>query len=136
MHCPNVEDFDADDEIGIELTPLIDVIFMLLIFFIIATTFVKPKFEVALPDAEGAEIVSESEKPPVCAVTVDAAGTLFFDGVETPVDLLPQKFKEHEGKIFEVFSDKTAPFGVVMHLMDEAKKQGHENLLFMVEKER
>lgn len=136
MHCPNVEDFDADDEISIELTPLIDVIFMLLIFFIIATTFVKPKFEVALPDAESAKIVSESEKTPVCAVTVDAAGTLFFDGVETPPELLPQKFKEHEDKIFEVFSDKTAPFGVVMQLMDEAKKQGHENLLFMVEKER
>lgn len=136
MHCPNVEDFDADDEISIELTPLIDVIFMLLIFFIIATTFVKPKFEVALPGAESAKIVSESEKTPVCAITVDAAGRLFFDGVETPSERLPQKFKEHEGKIFEVFSDKTAPFGVVIQLMDEAKKQGHENLLFMVEKER
>lgn len=136
MHCQNIEDFDADDEISIELTPLIDVIFMLLIFFIIATTFVKPKFEVALPDAESAKIVSESEKTPVCAITVDAAGTLFFDGVETPPEQLPKKFKEHEGKIFEVFSDKTAPFGAVMQLMDEAKKQGHENLLFMVEKER
>lgn len=135
MHCPNIEDFDADDEISIELTPLIDVIFMLLIFFIIATTFVKPKFEVALPDAESAKIVSENEKTPVCAITVDAAGTLFFDGEATLPESLPQKFKEHEGKIFEVFSDKSAPFGIVMQLMDAAKKQGNENLLFMVEKE-
>lgn len=129
-------DYFDDDDISIDLTPLIDVIFMLLIFFIVATTFVKPKFEVALPDAESAKLVPEKEKTPVCAVTVDAAGTLFFDGLETPPDALPQKFREHEGKIFEVFSDKAAPFGSVMRLMDEAKKQGNENLLFMVEKER
>lgn len=128
--------FDGDDDISIDLTPLIDVIFMLLIFFIVATTFVKPKFEVALPDAGSAKIVHEKEKTPVCAVTVDATGTLFFDGIETPLEALPKKFKEHEGKVFEVFSDRAAPFGAVMQLMDEAKKQGHENLLFMVEKKR
>ncbi len=135
MHCPNIEDFDADEEMGIELTPLIDVIFMLLIFFIVATTFVKPAFDVVLPDAESAKVVPESEKKPICVVTVDAAGTLFFDGAETAPEAIGQKFKEHEGKIFEVFSDKAAPFGIVMQLMDEAKKQGNENLLFMVEKE-
>lgn len=130
------EDFDAAEESGIELTPLIDVIFMLLIFFIVATTFVKPKFEVALPDADSAKTVDENEKKPVCAITIDAAGTVFFDGAETPPQAFPQKFAEHEGKIFEVFSDKSAPFGAVMTLMDEAKKQGNESLLFMVEKER
>lgn len=134
MHCPGISDFD-DDDISLDLTPLIDVIFMLLIFFIVATTFVKPKFEVALPDAESAKLVAEKDKTPICAVTVDVAGTIFFDGIETPPDALCRKFKEHAGKIFEVFSDKSAPFGAVMNLMDAAKKQGNENLLFMVEKD-
>lgn len=131
-----MEDFDEDDDISIDLTPLIDVIFMLLIFFIVAMTFVKPTFEVVLPDVESAKFVSEDEKKAICTVTVDAAGTLFFDGVETSPEAIAQRFKEHGGKIFEVFSDKSAPFGSVMRLMDEAKKQGNENLLFMVEKER
>ena len=135
MPCPKIEDYDADDEISIELTPLIDVIFMLMIFFIIATTFVKPAFDVLLPDADSAKRIQCKEKTPVCTITIDAAGTLFFDGTETLPEGLAGAFKANEGKIFEVFSDKSAPFGAVMRLMDEAKKQGNENLLFMVEKE-
>lgn len=134
MHCHEINDFEIDDEISIELTPLIDVIFMLLIFFIVATTFAKPAFDVLLPDAESAKLVDEKEKTPVCTITIDAAGTIFFDGVETPHAALATALQENAGKIFEVFSDKTAPFGSVMNLMDEAKKQGNENLLFMVEK--
>ena len=134
MHCHEINDFEIDDEISIELTPLIDVIFMLLIFFIVATTFAKPAFDVLLPDAESAKHVDEKEKTPVCTITIDAAGTIFFDGVETPHAALETALRENTGKIFEVFSDKTAPFGSVMNLMDEAKKQGNENLLFMVEK--
>lgn len=127
---------DFDDDAGLDLTPLIDVIFMLLIFFIVATTFVKPKFEVALPDADSAKLVADEEKKPVCAVTIDADGRIFFDGAETPPEAFPQRFAEHDGKIFEVFSDKAAPFGSVLALMDAAKKQGNDRLLFMVEKQR
>lgn len=127
---------DFGDDTSLDLTPLIDVIFMLLIFFIVATTFVKPKFDVALPDAESAKLVSEEEKKPICAITIDAEGRIFFDGTETQTSDLELRFSEHDGEIFEVFSDKTAPFGAVMELMDAAKKQGNEQLLFMVEKQR
>jgi len=127
---------DFDDDTTLDLTPLIDVIFMLLIFFIVATTFVKPKFDVALPDAESVKVVSEEEKKAVCAITVNSDGRVFFDGAETPEEAFTQRFAEHDGKIFEVFSDKAAPFGSIMALMDAAKKQGNEHLLFMVEKQR
>lgn len=136
MRLSGVENFDEMDDLSIELTPLIDVIFMLLIFFIVATTFVKPTFEVELPDADCAKVVAENEKKTVCPVTIDADGKVFFDGAETAPEAFPQKLLEHEGKIFEVFSDKAAPFGTIMALMDAAKKQGNESLLFMVEKER
>lgn len=136
MKFHRIDEFEIEDESGIELTPLIDVIFMLLIFFIVATTFVKPKFEVALPDADAAKIVAEDEKRPVCAVTVDAAGTVFFDGAETPPDAFGRLFAENAEKRFEVFSDEGAPFGVVMALMNAARKQGNEQLVFMVEKNR
>lgn len=136
MRLSEIEDFDDMDDLSIELTPLIDVIFMLLIFFIVATTFIKSSFEVELPDADSAKLVAENEKKPVCSVTVDATGKVFFDGVETAPEAFSQKLLEHDGKIFEVFSDKAAPFGTIMALMDAAKKQGNESLFFMVEKER
>ncbi len=111
MKFHRIDEFELEDESGIELTPLIDVIFMLLIFF-------------------------KDEKRPVCAVTVDAAGTVFFDGAETPPDAFGRLFAENAEKRFEVFSDEGAPFGVVMALMNAARKQDNEQLVFMVEKNR
>ncbi len=131
-----MEDLDDEDDISLDITPMIDVIFMLLIFFIVATTFVKPMFEVALPEADGVKTVSEKEKRPVCAVTIDAEGNTFFDGEETPPERFPEKFAAGSDTVFEVFSDEASPFGVVVKLMDAAKKQGNESLLFMVEKKR
>ena len=48
-------DFDAD----VDLTPLIDVVFMLLLFFILAATFSQPVLEVALPAAGTAHRTEE-----------------------------------------------------------------------------
>ena len=45
------DDFDAD----IDLTPLIDVVFMLLLFFILAASFSQPVLQVALPAAGTAD---------------------------------------------------------------------------------
>lgn len=129
------DDFDEDDG-GIDLTPLIDVIFMMLIFFIVATTFVKPSFEVNLPDADSAKIVDEEEKKTVCAVTIDAEGRAFFDGNEIAPEAFESEFTARKDQIFEVFSDRAAPFGSIMALMDAARKQGNEQLLFMVEKKQ
>ena len=48
MKIPKFDgDFDAGD-INLDLTPLIDVIFMLLIFFILTTTFAKPLLDVVI----------------------------------------------------------------------------------------
>ena len=40
---------DFDEDASIDLTPVIDVIFMLLIFFIMTTTFSKPVLDIVLP---------------------------------------------------------------------------------------
>lgn len=46
---------DFDEDASIDLTPVIDVIFMLLIFFIMTTTFSKPVLDIVLPASETAE---------------------------------------------------------------------------------
>lgn len=43
---------DLEDDLGIDLTPLIDVIFMLVIFFIMTTTFALPVIELQLPESD------------------------------------------------------------------------------------
>ena len=46
---------DFDEDASIDLTPVIDVIFMLLIFFIMTTTFSKPVLDIVLPASEASE---------------------------------------------------------------------------------
>ena len=65
------DDFDAD----IDLTPLIDVVFLLLLFFILAATFSAPVMQVALPAAGTAERVADDASRLV--LSIDAGGSLY-----------------------------------------------------------
>ncbi|MCD8283105.1 MAG: biopolymer transporter ExbD [Opitutae bacterium] len=128
------DDFSGDEEATIDLTPLIDVIFMLLVFFIVATAFVKPQFEVNLPEAGMAEVANDSEKS--CTITISAEGEIFFDGKKVETENLATELESHDDQTIKVFADELAPFKSVFALMDEAKKRKHEKILFMVEKKR
>ncbi len=131
----NFDDFSEENSAAIDLTPLIDVIFMLLVFFIVATTFAKPNFEVNLP-ISGTTVAAEDEKNFV-SVTISENGKIFFDGEEIEPERVPEAFQNlgHD-QILKVFADENAPFKSVFLLMDEAKKNKHEKIFFMVEKRR
>jgi biopolymer transport protein ExbD len=62
--------------LDINITSLIDVIFMLVIFFMIGSTFEKPAFRVRLPEAESRD---KAEAYPL-AIAVDQEGNVFLDG--------------------------------------------------------
>ncbi len=73
------EDNDAD-ELVVNLTPLIDVVFLLLIFFMVSTTFLDPEreIEVELPTAESSGEAGAT--PDELVLTVIEDGTIFFEG--------------------------------------------------------
>jgi len=53
----------ADEELSVNLTPLIDVVFLLLIFFMVSTTFTKEShLEIDLPEAAGEKSTTETKK--------------------------------------------------------------------------
>ena len=71
------------DETAIELTPLIDVVFLLLIFFMISTTFTKEtSLQINLPEASGEEGIEQPKSIEV-QVSADAEYAIArsFDGV-------------------------------------------------------
>ena len=68
------------DEAEVNLTPLIDVVFLLLIFFMVTTTFDRDaKIKIALPTTTNA--VSEAQKD-VLELLIDNEGKYFVDGKE------------------------------------------------------
>jgi biopolymer transport protein ExbD len=74
---------DDDDDIGVDMGPLIDCVFLLLIFFLVSTTMKKPEQEipVELPGPALSSVASPSVQ--IQNLTIDAEGKFYWG--ETPV---------------------------------------------------
>lgn len=123
-----LEDFSLEDEFdeGIDLTPLIDVVFILLIFFFISSTFVRPSLPVNLPSASSSSASSERREQLV--ITINAQGEL-FNGSEplTRADV-PALLKANPGKPINLFVDRVAPFESFLSVVDEARRLNRTDL--------
>jgi biopolymer transport protein ExbD len=90
---------DPDEEqAGINLTSLIDVVFLLLIFFMITSTFIKVerKLDLELPVAKAAEVEQKERKP--IQIEMDKGGRITLDGQLVTMKALEAKLKEFQGK--------------------------------------
>ncbi len=112
---------NVDDELNIDLTPLIDVIFMLLIFFIMTTTFSKPVLEVILPESEQAEVLEEKGEEILISITKE--GTLFYEDKEINIDELTAILTQSKDGLLNIFVDKDAPFQSFVKVVDIAKSK-------------
>jgi biopolymer transport protein ExbD len=119
----------------LEVTPLVDVVFLLLIFFLLTATYVKnPNIDIDLPKASPQDLFPEDNDITV-AVTSD--GTMKVEkNVVTMKELstyLKKRLKE-SGKdaVVIVKADKGAKHGVVVSIMDLAKKLGYGKLAIAV----
>ena len=128
------------DETGIELTPLIDVVFLLLIFFMISTTFTKETaLRINLPEAAG----DNSQEPPQSVEVQVGAGSeyaIVVQGSEAPRSLLNsnrdtllralREFSKNEGLLVVIRADKNAKHEAVIKVLDVAQELGLSNITF------
>jgi len=128
------------DETAIELTPLIDVVFLLLIFFMISTTFTKEtSLQINLPEASGEEGIDQPKSIEV-QVSADAEYAIArsFDGVATALinsnrETLSKalsEFKNQDGLLLIVRADKSATHESVINVLDVAQELGLTNITF------
>ncbi len=119
----------------IDLVPLIDVVFLLLIFFMLTATFtVQSGIKVNLPQAASAE--EEIEKK--CTIYLTAGGVIYLNEEEIDWEILPQRLKDFmrgEKNILIVKADKATAHGKVVRVLDIAATVGIDRLLIAVEKE-
>lgn len=112
-------DFDFDEDPGIDLTPLIDVIFMLLIFFIMTTTFSKPVLDIILPVSESA--VERSERSPELMISVTYDGRIIHNSEEITPEALAGLLESRAGDLLNLFVDEKAPFESFVRVVDVAR---------------
>ena len=120
-------------EEGVNLTPLIDVVFLLLIFFMVSTTFTKEThLQIDLPEAVG-------DLQPVVAdpidVVVDAQGGFSVNGkmlVNKQLSTLRMAIEEvSDGNTkipFLITGDANASYQSIVSVMDLAGQMGYSNL--------
>ncbi len=112
----------------IDLAPLIDVVFILLIFFMVSTTFMREsELEVTLPEASG----QPSETKPDIIVTVDERGryavngkVLINDQPKTLQRALQREMKDLENPYLNIKADHAASHRAVFTVMDVARQLG------------
>ncbi len=107
-----------DEEVSIDLAPLIDVVFMLLVFFIMTTTFSKPVIDIVLPKAEHTE---EKERSEELVISLTKEGGYFYKDEQYSVEQLEHLFKENPEATINLYVDQKAPFDSFVQVVDKAK---------------
>jgi biopolymer transport protein ExbD len=112
---------------ALELTPLIDVVFLLLIFFMVSTTFVSDDggLAVELPRSENRDLIPEGSD---IALAIGADGTMQIDGTVHTLDQLRRRLKataeEDPSTMVVVRADKELAHGRVVEVMDLVRELG------------
>jgi len=121
------------------LSPLIDVIFLLLIFYAVTTQFVSDqRLKLKLPEAKTAETIGQTEKqqPPIVKVAED--GTIWIDDQVIPEASLEARLEKliesSAEKSIILKGDRGADYGVVVHVLDTARSVGAEGIQMSAEK--
>ena len=111
----------ADDEMRVELTSMTDIIFLLLIFFMISTTFegARKSLDIQLPESTAAEATQEVRQH-IIEMSVDDA--LRLDGQPVTVqDLVPRLVQSGTPPLQQaviIRADKRLPYGKVVAVLD------------------
>ena len=107
-----------DEEPQIDLTPLIDCLFMLIIFFVLTMSFSKPVLEVMLPQAAHGEVSRERND---LLLSVKKDGSLWLGSEATTIEGLSAALDAAPERTLNIYMDREAPFAKFVEVMDLAK---------------
>lgn len=119
----------------VELTPMVDVVFLLLIFFMISTTFVEtPGISVKLPESSSQKRAQDVKE---IKVYLSKEGDIYLGKEPVDLDELRRRLRQHGEQAanitFLLLADKEALHGKVVLLMDLAKETGFGKLAIATE---
>jgi len=111
--------------VGINVTPMVDVVLVLLVIMMVSATYiVSQSLKVELPKAASANESVQS----IAAVTIAKTGALYYNQEPISESELIKKFKEgiaaNEEMSLIVSADKDVSHGSVVHVIDLAKLEG------------
>ena len=121
----------------LNLTSLIDVLFLLIIFFAVSTQFKEiPALDLSLPEAGSSTPQSQTAKE----LWVDEDGSMYLGSQPISLDSLGYVFSQvaltdTTGTIV-LKADENAPYGILIKIMDQAQLNGFDKLILATEQEK
>ena len=120
------QDFEQESTTEeINISPLIDVIFILLIFFLVTMVFAdRRSFDVDVPSAENA-----TEKPTnFSTITIANDGAIFFNSKRITLASLPVQIKTSENFDILLCADNSVRAETLVEVIDVAKASGAKSI--------
>ena len=125
----------GDDESQVDLTPLIDVVFIMLIFFIVTATFIKETgIDVNKPDAPTAEVKKKAN----ILIAIDSSNNIWIDRRKVDIRAVrPNIERLHaenpQGSVV-IQADEESKNKMLVEVMDAARQAGVYNIALAAEK--
>ena len=124
----------TEGSVGPDMTPMIDMIFQLLIFFLLTSFFILPAVNVTLPKSS----TTEARPPGSLIVTVERGGAVQLAGAPVSLADLPSvlgaALARASDRSVVIQSDTGVPFGKVVEVMEAAREGGARDISFLVER--
>jgi biopolymer transport protein TolR len=112
----------------INVTPLVDVVLVLLIIFMVTAPVLQSGIEVNVPHTRAVKAISEER----LVISINKKQELFLGNDPININNIGQKLREKirdpEGQAIYVRADETVPFGVFATVMDAVKASGITNV--------
>lgn len=118
------------------LTPLIDIVFLLLIFFMLTSHFIREEaINIELPKAETGE---KLENTNTIEVVVRDDGIYLYENTEMSAAVLEtvlrQQLSQRQDKVVRIKGDRNANLGNTVELIDLSRKAGAQGVDIVTEK--
>lgn len=115
---------------GVPIVPMIDILFILLIFFIVSTNFKRPRHQMQITLPMAKDVPTETVIEEMSVLAVDGKGILSLEGEEVPEGLLDSYLeawrKINPNRKLEIEADEKAPFGKMIEVWGALTRLGIE----------
>lgn len=115
----------------INVTPLVDVMLVLLIIFMVTAPMLQEGVSVDLPEAKASPLTKKPEAKEI-VISVSGTGNVFINEVPIHENQLPEKIvdltKDQPNREVFLRADKTVPYGTVVRIMGALRSAGIANL--------
>ncbi|MDA3959200.1 MAG: biopolymer transporter ExbD [Planctomycetota bacterium] len=125
-------DFDDGEQVGVDMAPLIDCVFLLLIFFLVATTMKRIDEELPLDLPEAAAAIEVTKATDMLVFSIDATGLIHRNadpiGATELIEIVKQQAADDPDMRIRIDADRQTPYEAVLRVIDTCMFYGLKNI--------